>query len=79
MKPACIFIAALLFVSTEKCNGSALKNLDEDYKRAEELKRPAFSGEKVGSQYSVFRLLVFFYFFYLFFPMSFILVATFKG
>lgn len=48
MKPACILIAALLFISTEKCNGSVLKNLDEDYKRAGELKRPAFSEGKVG-------------------------------
>lgn len=66
MKPACILIAALLFISTEKCNGSVLKNLDEDYKRAGELKRPAFSEGKVGSQYSCMYLFVFFYF-YLFF------------
>ena len=73
MKPACIFIAALLFISTEHCNASVLKDLDEDYKREVELKTPAISGGKVVSRYS--RL----YFCFSFsFPMSFILVVNFK-
>lgn len=68
MKPACILIAALLFISTEKCNGSVLKNLDEDYKRAEELETPAFSGGKVRSQYScLYFVCLFFLFFISFF------------
>ena len=72
-KPACIFIAALLFISTEHCNASVLKHLDEDYKREVELKTPAISGGKVVSRYS--RL----YFCFCFsFPMSFILVVNFK-
>ena len=69
MKPACILIAALLFISTEKCNGSVMKNLDEDHKRAEELERPVFSGGKVRSQYSClyFVCLFFLFFYFLFF------------
>lgn len=51
MKPACIFIVALLFISTENCNGSVLENLDEDYKRAGELKKPVIFEGKVGNQY----------------------------
>lgn len=84
MKQAGILIAALLFISTEKCNGSVLKHLDEDYKRAGELKQPAIFGGKVGSQYSgLFFVFVFSIFLYLFFfvvclSMSFILVVTFK-
>ena len=51
IKPAWIFIAALLFISTEHCNGSVLKHLEEDYQRAGELKKPAILGGKVGSHY----------------------------
>lgn len=83
MKQAGILIAALLFISTEKCNGSVLKHLDEDYKRAGELKQPAIFGGKVGSQYSgLFFVFVFSIFLYRFFfcclSVSFILVVTFK-
>jgi len=69
MIPACILIAALLFISTEMCNGSTvLKHLDEDYKRAGELKKSAIFGGKVGSQYSrlffVFAFSIFIQFFF---------------
>ena len=55
-----IFIAALLFISAEKCNGSVLKNLNENYKRAGESKKPDIFGGKVRSQYSPLFLFVFF-------------------
>ena len=45
MKQACIFVAVLLF--TENCNGSVLKNLNEDYRRADELQKPAVIEGKV--------------------------------
>lgn len=79
MKQAGILIAALLFISTEKCNGSVLKHLDEDYKRAGELKQPAIFGGKVGSQYSgLFFVFVFSIFLYLFFFCLFVNVVHFS-
>lgn len=79
MKQAGILIAALLFISTEKCNGSVLKHLDEDYKRAGELKQPAIFGGKVGSQYSgLFFVFVFSIFLYRFFVCLFVNVVHFS-
>lgn len=50
MKQAGILVAVLLLISTENCNGSVLKNLDEDYRRADELKKPAVFEGKVKRQ-----------------------------
>lgn len=55
MKQACIFVAVLLFISTENCNGSVLKNLNEDYRRADELKKPAVIDGKVKGQNDHFK------------------------
>lgn len=53
MKQACIFAAVLLFISTENCNGSVLKNLNEDYRRADELQKPAVIDGKVKGQKTI--------------------------